>query len=223
MAKTHSDEYEVELRAIVPESEISKLRRYCEEHGEFVVTDNRFFVDYSTFLESVESRESDIRVRTTNGRREIILKKGGLGDSGRLENSLFIESGTSLQQVLSAMAIMGFKKGVAGIRTVHRYTLHHVAAQSDHGKIEVAIQEVRYYSNPDKTHSCFVEIEIMTSKAGQATAEQAVRQIFDELRLRPLSADETYAYIHKLNDEANGIFDFAEPNWDLIAQIGATM
>lgn len=213
--------YEVELRAIVPQSQIERLRKYCAEHGSFTGTDRRFFVDYSTFLESVESRSRDIRVRSTNGRREIIIKKGGLGSNGRLEAGLFLEPGTPLRQMLTVMALMGFEKGVAGIRTVHRYQLTPLKAAKHN--IEIAFQEANYYYRPDEIHSHFVEVEIMTTMAGQSAAEEVIRSVFSELQLQPFATNEFFAYIHLLNTEANGIFDFTSPNWPLIAQIGDTM
>ncbi len=205
--------YEVELRAILADDDaVQTFRNYCERHGSFIQTDRRFLVDYSTFLEGVEHRTRDIRARSTNGRREIIAKIGGLADASRQEAGLYVEEGSTLRQLLTLMAFLGFEKGVAAIRIIHRYELNGA---------EVALQEVRYFNRPDDVHSYFTEIEVMTDKAGQAVAESSIRTIYNAAGVEPVSNEGWYAYIRQLNREANGVFDFQTADWSVVERIDA--
>lgn len=212
MTKDGVPAFEVELRALLTDDQsVRRLQGYCLQHGKFIATDKRFLVDYSTFLEGVSGRTTDIRARSTNGKREIIIKKGSLADVSRQEISLPIEHST-LRQLLTAMGLMGFQKGAAAIRVMHRYEL---------ADTEVVIQEVRRYSEPSVVHSYFAEIEIMTDEAGQQSAEAAIRSIYGDVEIEPVATQEWYDYIDLLNREANGVFDFNDPDWLAIGNIDA--
>lgn len=65
---------EVELRGPLDEISHKKLLQYLETNGKLADRQSRFLIDYSTFLEGIGGRKSDIRLRVTNGRVELIVK-----------------------------------------------------------------------------------------------------------------------------------------------------
>lgn len=152
---------EVELRGPLDESSYKNLLKYLETNGKLVAKQSRFIVDYSTFLEGVGERKSDIRVRITNGRIELIVKKDKFGGHLREEASVFVE-GNDTRKALSFMALLGYKKGVAADRGIVRHLID---------GIEIAIQDVRIYGKPSKVHSRFFEAEIMADKNGEERAK----------------------------------------------------
>lgn len=93
---------------------------------------SRFVVDYSTFLEGIGERKSDIRLRVMNGKIELIVKKGKFGGFAREEASVFLDE-SDLRNAFVFMALLGFKKGVTALRGIERY-------EAD--GVEFAIQDV---------------------------------------------------------------------------------
>ena len=205
-----SNNVEVELRALISdERPLQKLYTARDHVGATVIRQNRFLIDYSTFLEGIAERTRDIRVRVTNGHCEIIAKEGAFGDTSRRESS--IEVSAPLREVLTTMAYMGFRKGVAAIRVIERFSID---------GIEFAIQEVRDYKNPSSVFRRFVEAEILTNDAGRDSAIKQIRSSFEKYGFREIPPDEWYEFIAFLNQNANGVFDFDRPNWDVIASLG---
>src|SRR2546423_3571141 len=111
---------EVELRALVEnDAALGALLSDRATAGVPVDRQNRFLIDYSTFLEGIGERKRDIRARVTNGVREIIVKIGAFGGKSRLESS--VEVNATTQDLLTTMSYMGFTKGVAAIRVIERF------------------------------------------------------------------------------------------------------
>ncbi len=76
---------EVELRGPLPEPAYQKIMQTLTSLGGVVKKQNRFLLDYSTFIEGIGERKLDVRVRKTNGKPEIIVKKGKFGGTSREE------------------------------------------------------------------------------------------------------------------------------------------
>ncbi len=191
---------EVELRGLLDEETYKELLKYLETNGKLVVKQSRFIIDYSTFLEGVGERKSDIRLRVTNGHVELIVKKGKFGGHSREEASVFVE-GNDVRKALSFMALLGYKKGVAADRGIVRYLID---------GIEIAIQDVRIYGKPCKVHSRFFEAEIMADKNGEEGAKNKIRGFLDSRGLQIFEESEWYDYIKILNGEANGVYEYGK-------------
>jgi len=195
---------EIEIRGPLDDESHKKLLNYIDKNGRHLKKQSRFLVDYSTFLEGIGERKSDIRLRVTNGRIELIVKKGKFGASAREEASVFVE-GSDLKNAFSFMALLGFKKGVAAIRGIERY---------DIDGIEIAIQDVIRYGKKDELHSRFYEAEIMTSNADAEEGKNRIISLLDKIGLRKFGEDDWNEYIAKLNKEANGVYDYDKDNVD---------
>lgn len=201
---------EVELRALIDdERALTALLKERDRLKVETVRQNRFLIDYSTYLEGVSQRTRDIRARVTNGRREIIVKVGALGATSRLESSVMVEVTT--KELLTTMGLMGYTKGVAALRVIERFTID---------DIEYAIQQVRKYEAPEVVFKTFVEAEIMADASSREAAEQRIATALAHFGLQPIAEEQWYEYIEMLNREANGVFDFEQPNWELVEKLG---
>ncbi len=201
---------EVELRGPLTEESYKKLLNYLEANGNLVKKENRFLIDYSTFLEGIGERKSDIRTRITNGKVELIVKKGRFGGASREEASVFVEN-NDLDRALHFMSLLGYKKGVAADRGIVRYQI---------GGIEIAIQDVRVYGAENKIHSRFFEAEIMSAEDGKKEAEMKIKKFLKNLGLSFFQESDWIGYVEKMNKEANGVFDYEKDSVDKIRFLG---
>jgi adenylate cyclase class IV len=202
---------EVELRGPLSESEYQNLLTLLSEKGTVQKKQNRFLLDYSTFLEGIGERKLDVRIRVTNGKVEIIVKKGKFGGTSREEVSIFPE-GDSFESSLRLMNLLGYSKAVACDRGIVRY---------DIDGIEIAIQDVKDFSNHGSIHSRFFEAEIMCNTEDEK--EQAVnkiRQFLSANGLNEFTEQEWNQYVAKMNSEANGVFDFQNDDVSKIINLG---
>ena len=200
---------EVELRGPLDEKTYNELIEYLDKNGEFIDEQNRFLVDYSTFLEGVSGRKSDIRTRVTNGKVELIVKKGKFGGHSREEVSVFIEGG-NLKNALAFMALLGYKNGITAHKGIKKYMID---------GIEVTIHEMKKCKNPKEIHSRFYEAEIMTDDESKNDAIEKIQNFLQELDLNVYEEEDFYEYIRKLNKEANGVFDYEKDNLDDIINL----
>lgn len=200
---------EVELRGPLSQDEYQKFYSFLEENGELVEKQNRFLLDYSTFLEGIGERKLDVRVRVTNGKTELIVKKGKFGGTSREEASVFTEG--SLEEALKFMHLLGYEKAVACDRGIERFNFD---------GIEIAMQDVRSFSEPGEIHSRFFEAEIMTEKGHENEAVERVRSFIKQQGLREFSEEEWNEYVAKMNNEANGVFDSKHDNLEKISELG---
>ena len=192
---------EVEIRGLLTAEEYSKLKSFLDKEGEKTEEKDRILIDYSTFLPGgVEERKKDIRLRVTNGVPEIVVKLGEWGGTEqRKELSVKTAPGTfdTLTEIFGAL---GYEKGVLAVRKSQVYM---------YKDIEFALVEV-------PGHSYYFEAEKMAhanENADELLEEMQV--VCKELGLTVFSKEEFFAYIQKLNKEANGIFDasMAEPDY----------
>lgn len=208
MAKTT---IEVELRGSLNDSGYNKLMKVLKEQGSFLNKQRRFLLDYSTFLEGIGERKIDVRVRVTNGKVEIIVKKGKFGGTSREEVSVFPE-GDNFENTLKLMSMLGYNKAVACDRGIVRYSID---------GIEIAIQDVINFNDNGKIHSRFFEAEILCQDDSEK--ENAIRKIRDFLssvELREFTENEWNDYVAQMNNEANGVFDFQKDDVQQIINLG---
>lgn len=189
---------EVELRGPLTDEVWRRLVSLCDNRGKCLSRENRFLVDYSTFLEGIGTRRLDVRVRVTNRIVEIVVKQGRFGGASRAEAAVRVADG-DLGGALGVMALLGYKRGVACDRGIVRYELE---------GIEFAIQDVRRYRRPDEIHSRFYEAEIRADEASRSEAEEKIRNLLARLELPIFSEEAWNEYVAKMNDEANGVYDF---------------
>lgn len=202
---------EVEIRGPLNDKSYKNIISILNREGKLIKKQNRFLLDYSTFLEGIGERKTDIRIRKTNGKVEIIVKKGKFGGPSREEVSIFPE-GNSLKNTLRLMSYLGFEKAIACDRSITRYEI---------GEIEFAIQDVNDFNNQGKIHSRFFEAEILCSNNEEKEiAIEKIRKFIAKLRLQEFSEEEWNQYISMLNHEANGVFNYQLDDIDRISSLG---
>ncbi|MBU2103827.1 hypothetical protein KJ848_01305 [Patescibacteria group bacterium] len=192
---------EVEVRGLLSTEEYTKLKSYFDTNAEKKEEKDRIFIDYSTFLPGgVEERKKDIRLRVTNGIPEIVVKIGEWGGSeSRKELSVKTAPGT-FDLLTEIFAALGYEKAVLAVRKSHVY---------DYKGIEFALVEV-------PGHSYYFEAEKMAHAGENATdLIDEMNGVCEELGLTVFSKEDFFAYIQKLNKEANGVFNAPEagPNF----------
>ena len=195
---------EVELRGPLDKNFYKSFLDYLDNNGEFIDNKDRFLIDYSTFLEGVSGRKSDIRTRITDGKIELIVKKGKFGGHSRLESSVFIE-GNDIKNALTFMSLLGYKKGITAFKKIIKYNID---------GIEITIHEMKNCENPREIHSRFFEAEIMTDEESKEEAIKKISKFLKELELSVFKEGDWYEYVRKLNKEANGVFDYEKDNLD---------
>ena len=152
-------------------------------------------IDYSVFLkeEGLEDRVNDIRLRVTNKIPEIIVKVGKFGgEENRKELSVLASLG-DYDKLVQIFAILGLTKGMLCVRKSIAY---------EYKGIEFALVEV-------PNHSFYFEAEMMiSSDADKNNAKQFIKDTCKQLGLKLFTDETFFAYISKLNNEANEVFDY---------------
>ncbi len=189
---------EVELRGPLTPEAYATFRQYLVEHGTLIARQDRLLLDFSTFTEGVAERTLDVRVRVTNGKVEMVVKRGAFGGTSREEASLFPSD--NLASTLRFMSLLGYTKAVACDRGIERFQI---------GEIEIALQDVRSYASPGTIHSRFFETEIMTTPDDKDGAVETIRAFLRERGLVEFSSAEWSACVETMNKEANGVYEYS--------------
>lgn len=186
---------EVEIRGPIKESDYKRLNRFFLNEGHFIDHKNRIAICYPDPETGsyVENLKSDIRVRSTNGIPELIIKKGKWGGKeSREELSLKITKG-EFDKLVMIMGALGFKKGITVVRNGKIF---------DYKGIEFSLVQV-------PNHSYYFEAEVMVTKKSEVKkTRENMETICKKLGLTLFDDKDFYNYINKLNAEANVAFDF---------------
>jgi len=189
-----SKNIEIEIRGPLSKEKFGDLANLFEAKAKKITEKNRVLIDYSTFLEGgVENRNKDIRLRVTNGIPEIIVKVGEWGGvEQRKELSVFTKKG-GFDTLVEIFGVLGFCKGMLCVRKSKVY---------EYKGIEFALVEV-------PGHSYYYEAEKMAhEKEDTGKIIEEIKNVCKELNLEVFDKKHFFAYIDKLNKEANEIFDY---------------
>lgn len=185
---------EVELRGPIEAGDREKLLEFLRENAAFKQRKERVLIDYSVYLpdQGIKDRTKDIRLRTTNGASEIIIKTGAWGgEDVRQEYSVKTEA--SFDLLTQTFCLLGYCEGVLCVRKTDVF---------DYAGIELAVVEV-----PDHSYYFEAEIEIQSDEMTVDEARQKIKAVLSELKLTTFSDESYYTYIETLNKEANTHFD----------------
>ena len=186
---------EIELRGPLISEEYLQLEKFLKRNGQFVANKERILIDYSMFLlsEGLEDRTRDIRLRVTNKVPEIVVKLGKMGDNeSRKELSVLAQTG-DFDKLVEIFGVLGLTKGILCLRKSQVFMYR---------EVEFTLVEV-------PCHSYYFEAEkLITSDENKDDARKEIISICQELGLKLFDNEGLFAYIKKLNEEANEIFDF---------------
>lgn len=185
---------EVEVRGSLSRGEFSRIKKFFAKHAKYKSKKERVLIDYSTFIKGQELRErrQDIRLRTTNGVPEIIIKLGSWGGNENREEISVLARENSFDDLVRIFGILGLQKGTLCVRNSTVY---------DFKGVEFALVEV-------PNHSYYFEAEVMCNANGVASARKKISEVVRELGLEVFTEREFFSYIKVLNKEANKIFNF---------------
>jgi predicted adenylyl cyclase CyaB len=120
---------EVEIRGRLSDEERERLTNFLSEHGTLVEEQDREMIllyDYPGYSKDPIKRDTDIRLRQTNGTCEIMVKhKSGDHNVARHEIALPI-GGSDLGVAKQVMKALGFSKGLWMHRQKHVYAYNKV-------------------------------------------------------------------------------------------------
>lgn len=191
---------EVEVRGEISKEKFDELTNLFKQEGEFVERKERVLIDYSTSLPSqgIEGRTLDIRLRSTNGKAEIVVKKGSWGGSdARVESIARLAEG-EFSSAVHAFALMGYTQGMVC------HVINNVFVYQD---IEFVLREQGPYF--------VVEAELLaTDQAGADIARARLEEVCTILGIELFDDTAFYAFIEKVNTEVNNVYDFEKDGAD---------
>ena len=170
----------------------------------------RCFIDYSTFLEGVGTRKLDVRLRITNSVPEVIVKRGLFGAAVREEASIKFAI-DQLSDGLNMMNLLGYSKGVAGGRRIHR---------AKDGAIEIALQEVLDYKDPQKVGAYFIEVEDLSGRTDENSSVAGLRSYLTRFGFTAFTLGKWNRFVEELNRRYNGVYEHGVTEADVIRRLG---
>jgi adenylate cyclase class IV len=189
---------EVELRGPLDSRDFSRLMSYLDKNGKHTGSQERLFFDLSQTI-GINNRELDVRVKVTNHKIQIVVKKGLAGSVGRNEVEIEVKD-KSLKETLRLLSLLGYPKGVYGDRKIERYQV---------GRVEFAIQDIISVKDGSLYGNSY-EAEILTENDDRVEAEKELRDLLLKIGLGVYDTEGWDVFEAKINSEANGWFVFGE-------------
>jgi|JI10StandDraft_1071094.scaffolds.fasta_scaffold01975_38 hypothetical protein len=191
---------EVEVRGEIPKAKFDELTNLFTCEGKFVERKERVLIDYSSALpeQGIEGRTLDIRLRSTNGNAEIVVKKGSWGGTdSRIESITKIADG-EFSQAIHTFALIGYMRGMVC------HVVNHVF---EYQGIEFVLREQGPYF--------VVEAELLATNDEDAlTARKRLQEVCAEIGIALFDDTAFYAFIEKVNTEVNYMYDFEKDGAD---------
>ena len=180
---------EVEVRGPLTKGEFLRVSAFFAKNAKFKSQKDRILIDYSTFIKGQElkARKKDIRLRTTNGVSEIIIKLGSWGSNENREEISVLARENSFDDLVRIFGALGLEKGMLCVRN---------SAVFDFKGVEFALVEV-------PNHSYYFEAEMMCNTDGVTSAQKKIHGVVEELGLKVFSERKFFSYVKVLNKEAN--------------------
>jgi predicted adenylyl cyclase CyaB len=184
---------EVEVRGRLTEEEYNELNGFLKEHGEFVEHQDREMIllrDYPGYSPDFVGRDTDIRLRNTNGNCEIMLKRKVSG-LARNEISLKLQD-SNLDSAKEIMKALGCTTGI---------WMHRIKDVYNYRAVEWSVVKApkgNYY------------FEVEQEAAYSAAIEQInrfIRREAEALGLTVFNDQQTREYIAHLDKEVNEVIE----------------
>lgn len=187
---------EVEIRGRLTKEEFIALKKMLVEKGKHIESHVREMIrlyDYPGFDEDTVKREVDIRLRDTDGRCEIMVKrKASEHNIARHELSLKLQD-TNLDAAKEVLKALGYAKGLWMHRKKDIYSYH---------DIEWSLVEA-----PGGYFYFEAEQEVVDTQH-IAGAEQCLRGEAAQLGLSVFAPDEYRTFIEELSAQVNRVIEW---------------
>ena len=184
---------EVEIRGRLTEEKFSELKQFFTEKGGHIESHTREMIrlyDYPGFAEDSNKREVDIRVRDTDGKCEIMVKrKAAENNVARHELSLKLADG-SMEAAKEVLKALGYAKGL---------WMHRKKDVFEYEGVEWSLVEA-----PSKIFYFEAEMEASDAESIPATEKQ-LRAKAQELGLEVLGPEAYLKLIAELGEKTNKV------------------
>ena len=194
---TNHKNFEIEVRGPLNKDQYNHLLKFLSQKGKKKSYKKRILIDYSESIgnKKLDKRNVDLRIRSTNGIPEIILKRGKwAAQDARDEISILTKRG-SFDKLVQFFGAVGITKGVLCERNISVF---------DYKNIEFAIIEIagEYYT---------YEAEILLDNKNDSEAsKKKINEVCHNLGLDIFSDKEFFDFIKMLNKSINKKFDFTD-------------
>jgi adenylate cyclase class IV len=181
---------EVEIRGQLTAEAHQKLKDFLSQNGKHIRSFNRemyMLCDYPGYDRDPINRETDIRLKNTDGVCELVVKKKvSANNVGRTETVLTLQDGT-LDKARSILRALGYDKALKMQRSTDLYNYHDVEWSV------VRTPKGHYY----------YEAELQAEEAGAAAAHKALVAEAEKLGLEALGPDKMRDFLYYLDKEEN--------------------
>lgn len=176
---------EIEFRGPLTKNKFQKLLRFFKKEARFVKKTKR-----KTFVYFTNDKTLDLKVRTTDGISEIVIKKGFWGARKREEIILPIKA-KLIEEVQKFLAFLGYKKGIIAVRETYIF---------EYKSIEFSLVKCpkNYY---------FYEAEFINNKTTK-NPKNHIKKILEYLELKVWSEKEVYNFLMWCNKKIDKRFSF---------------
>lgn len=188
---------EVEQTVELTEDQYNEvLRRLGKEFKTFEHV-KRFMTRFHK--DKVDVKESlDIRYKWTNGKNQLVVKKGALGSQSRQETTIDLGPNNQLEHFVRLFALLGYKVANVMYREIKRFR---------NNTVEASIIFTNKDKNGDRLY--FMEVEALNA----STKKQAMKHIADfleEFSLKPMSKSEYQIYNRLTDRTVNNHFNMSD-------------
>ncbi len=176
---------EIEFRGPLTKNEFQKLLNFFQKEADFVKRMKR-----KTFVFFNKDKTLDLKVRTTDGVPEIVLKKGFAGARRREEIIIPLKT-DSTKEAVRIFSLLGHNKGIIAIRDNYIF---------NYKNIEFAL--VRCPGG-----YCFYEAELINNKKVK-NPEKHIEDVLKSLSLKVWSEKEVYDFMMYCKKNIDEHFDY---------------
>ncbi len=162
---------EIEFRGPLEKNEFLKLLSFLKKEAEFVKRMKR-----KTFVFGSKDKTLDLKVRTTDGVPEIVLKKG-FAAARRREEIIIPLKTDSTKEAVRIFSLLGHNKGIIAIRDNYIFNYKNI--------------EFTLVKCPNGY--CFYEAELINNKKIK-NPEKHIKEVLKSLSLRVWSEKEVYKF-----------------------------
>lgn len=163
---------EIEFRGPLTKNGFQKLLGFLKKEAEFVKRMKR-----TTFVFENKDKTLDLKVRTTDGVPEIVLKRGFAGARRREEIILPLRT-SSMKEAIRVFSLLGHNKGIIAIRDNYIFNYKNI--------------EFTLVKCPN--NYCFYEAEFINNKKIK-NPEQHIKEVLKLLGLTVWSEKEVYEFM----------------------------
>jgi len=176
---------EIEFRGPLTKNEFQKLLNFFQKEADFVKRMKR-----KTFVFFNKDKTLDLKVRTTDGVPEIVLKKGFAGARKREEIIIPLKT-DSTKEAVRIFSLLSHNKGIIAIRDNYIF---------NYKNIEFAL--VRCPGG-----YCFYEAELINNKKVK-NPEKHIEDVLKSLSLKMWSEKEVYDFMMYCKKNIDKHFDY---------------